>query len=518
MRINDMSPRKSPKVLIIVDGFGYSASGNYNAISAANAPCWQNLWKNNPKTLIGTSGMSVGLPDGQMGNSEVGHMTLGAGRVVYQNFTRINKAIADGDFFSNPVFCEAIDGAVKNDKAVHIIGLLSPGGVHSHEDHINAMLEMAVQRGAKKVYIHASLDGRDCPPRSAQPSLEKTQALCDKLGTGKIASIIGRFFSMDRDNRWDRVEQAYRLMAEGHAAHTAPTAVAGLEAAYARDENDEFVQATAIFADGETAVAIEDGDAIISMNFRPDRAREITHAFVDSDFNDFERQQVPNLSSFVMATEYEATLDLSCAYPPENLINSLGEYLASQGKQQLRIAETEKYAHVTFFFSGGREALYEGEERILIPSPDVETYDQKPEMSAFEVTEKLVEAINSGRFDTIICNYANCDQVGHTGDFEASVKAVEAVDACLKQVLEAVAKQQGEVLITADHGNVEEMFDEASNQPHTQHTTLPVPLVYAGPRQLSLDSGGSLADIAPTILDMMGLDKPAEMSGRSLIL
>ena len=518
MRINDMSPRKSPKVLIIVDGFGYSANGNYNAISAANAPCWQNLWENNPKTLIGTSGMSVGLPDGQMGNSEVGHMTLGAGRVVYQNFTRINKAIADGDFFTNPVFCEAIDGAVKNDKAVHIIGLLSPGGVHSHEDHINAMLEMAVQRGAKKVYIHASLDGRDCPPRSAQPSLEKTQALCDKLGTGKIASIIGRFFSMDRDNRWDRVEQAYRLMAEGHAAYTAATAVAGLEAAYARDENDEFVQATAIVAEGETAVAIEDGDAIISMNFRPDRAREITHAFVDSDFNDFERQQVPNLSSFVMATEYEATLDLPCAYPPENLINSLGEYLASQGKQQLRIAETEKYAHVTFFFSGGREALYEGEDRILIPSPDVETYDQKPEMSAFEVTEKLVEAIDSGRFDTIICNYANCDQVGHTGDFEASVKAVEAVDACLKQVLEAVAKQQGEVLITADHGNVEEMFDEASNQPHTQHTTLPVPLVYAGPRQLSLDSGGSLADIAPTILDMMGLDKPAEMSGRSLIL
>ena len=517
MRINDMSPRKSPKVLIIVDGFGYSANGNYNAISAANAPCWQNLWENNPKTLIGTSGMSVGLPDGQMGNSEVGHMTLGAGRVVYQNFTRINKAIADGDFFTNPVFCEAIDGAVKNDKAVHIIGLLSPGGVHSHEDHINAMLEMAVQRGAKKVYIHASLDGRDCPPRSAQPSLEKTQALCDKLGTGKIASIIGRFFSMDRDNRWDRVEQAYRLMAEGHAAYTAATAVAGLEAAYARDENDEFVQATAIVAEGETAVAIEDGDAIISMNFRPDRAREITHAFVDSDFNDFERQQVPNLSSFVMATEYEATLDLPCAYPPENLINSLGEYLASQGKQQLRIAETEKYAHVTFFFSGGREALYEGEDRILIPSPDVETYDQKPEMSAFEVTEKLVEAIDSGRFDTIICNYANCDQVGHTGDFEASVKAVEAVDACLKQVLEAVAKQQGEVLITADHGNVEEMFDEASNQPHTQHTTLPVPLVYSGSRELSLDSGGSLADIAPTILDMMGLDKPAEMSGRSLI-
>ena len=512
-----MSSNISPKVLIIVDGFGHSDSGKYNAISAANAPCWQGLWENNPKTLISTSGMAVGLPEGQMGNSEVGHMTLGAGRVVYQNFTRINKAIADGDFFNNPVFCDAIDNAVKNNKSVHIIGLLSPGGVHSHEDHINAMLEMAVQRGASKVFIHASLDGRDCPPRSAQTSLEKTQALCDKLGVGKIASIIGRFFSMDRDNRWDRVEKAYRLMTEGHADFTAKSAVAGLEAAYDRDENDEFVQATAIVDEGEAAVAIEDGDAVISMNFRPDRAREITHAFVDNEFNDFERQQLPNLSSFVMATEYEATLDLPCAYPPENLVNSLGEYLASQGKHQLRIAETEKYAHVTFFFSGGREALYDGEERTLIASPDVDTYDKKPEMSAYEVTEKLVEAINSGRFDTIICNYANCDQVGHTGNFDASVKAVEAVDSCLKQVIDAVAAQGGEVLITADHGNVEEMFDETSNQPHTQHTTLPVPLVYAGPRKISLDSGGSLADIAPTILDMMGLDKPAEMSGRSLI-
>jgi 2,3-bisphosphoglycerate-independent phosphoglycerate mutase len=518
MRKKIMSTKKSPKVLIIVDGFGYSDSGKYNAISAANAPYWSNLWENNPKTLISTSGMAVGLPEGQMGNSEVGHMTLGAGRVVYQNFTRINKAIADGDFFTNPVFCDAIDGAIANDKAVHIVGLLSPGGVHSHEDHINAMLEMAVQRGAKKVYIHASLDGRDCPPRSAKPSLEKTQALCDKLGTGKITTIIGRFFSMDRDNRWDRVEQAYRLMTEGHANHTAATAVEGLEAAYSRDENDEFVQATAIVAPGETAVAIEDGDAIISMNFRPDRAREITHALVDEQFDGFERHKLVNLSSFVMATEYEATLDLPCAYPPENLVNSLGEFLANQGKQQLRIAETEKYAHVTFFFSGGREALYDGEERTLIPSPDVETYDQKPEMSAFEVTEKLVEAIDSGRFDTIICNYANCDQVGHTGNFDASVKAVETIDTCLQRVIEAAAKQDGEVLITADHGNVEEMFDEASNQPHTQHTTLPVPLVYAGPRQISLDSGGSLADIAPTILDMMGLEKPAEMSGRSLII
>ena len=512
-----MSVNKSPTVLIIIDGFGHSDQSQYNAIAAANAPYWKSLWKNNPKTLIHTSGMSVGLPEGQMGNSEVGHMTLGAGRVVYQNFTRINKAIADGDFFTNPAFCDAIDGAVSAHKAVHILGLLSPGGVHSHEDHINAMLEMAVQRGARKVYIHASLDGRDCPPRSAQKSLEKTHALCNRLGVGKIASLIGRFYSMDRDQRWERVEQAYNLMVDGVAEYTANDPLSALQAAYARDENDEFVKATAIVEDGASAAKIEDGDALIFMNFRPDRARQITHALVDNPFAGFQRQRVPQLSSLVMTTEYEANLDLPCAYPPENLVNSLGEYLAAQNKQQLRIAETEKYAHVTFFFSGGREELFAGEERILIPSPKVDTYDLMPEMSAPEVTEKLVKAIHSGKFDSIICNYANCDQVGHTGNFEASIKAVETVDNCLKQVLDAVAEQQGQVLITADHGNVEEMFDEASHQPHTQHTTLPVPLVYAGPKDIALDKDGSLADIAPTLLALMGLDQPAEMSGRSLI-
>jgi 2,3-bisphosphoglycerate-independent phosphoglycerate mutase len=380
------------------------------------------------------------------------------------------------------------------------------------------MLELAAQRGATKVYIHASLDGRDCPPRSAKPSLEKTQALCTKLGVGRIASVIGRFYSMDRDNRWDRVAQAYRLITEGAGQHSASDPISALEAAYARDENDEFVQATTIAAAGESPVAIEDGDAVIYMNFRPDRAREITHALVDTDFSGFERAVVPQLSTFVMTTEYEANIQVPCAYPPENLVNSLGEYLAANNKQQLRIAETEKYAHVTFFFSGGRESLYPGEERLLIPSPDVSTYDQMPEMSAPEVTEKLVEAIGSGKFDTIICNYANCDQVGHTGDFAASIKAVEAVDACLEQVLAAVTQAGGELLITADHGNVEEMFDESNNQPHTQHTTLPVPLVYAGQRQLSLDSDGSLADIAPTMLTLMGLQQPAEMTGRSLVL
>ena len=512
-----MNTVKSPLVLLILDGFGYSDDTKYNAISSAVAPTWQKLWDNNPKTLIHTSGLAVGLPEGQMGNSEVGHMTLGAGRVVYQNFTRINKAIAEGDFFTNPVYCDAIDTAVANDKAIHIMGLLSPGGVHSHEDHINAMLEMAAQRGASKIYIHASLDGRDCPPRSAMPSLLKTQALCDKLGVGKIVSIIGRFYSMDRDNRWDRVEQAYKLMTEGQAAYQATDVSSALDAAYARDENDEFVQATSIVGDGQQAVAIADGDAVISMNFRPDRAREISHALVDETFSGFDRSTVPALSSFVMTTEYEANLDVPCAFPPETLVNSLGEYLAKHKKQQLRIAETEKYAHVTFFFSGGRESLYAGEERILIPSPEVSTYDQKPEMSAPQVTEKLVEAIGSGQFDTIICNFANCDQVGHTGDFNASVKAVEAVDGCLSQIIEAITAVDGELLITADHGNVEEMFDESSNQPHTQHTTLPVPLVYSGPRHINLDRDGSLADIAPTMLALMALPQPAEMTGRSLI-
>ncbi len=513
-----MSTDKAPTVLIIIDGFGHREQSQHNAVAAANAPFWQSLWNNNPKTLIHTSGMYVGLPEGQMGNSEVGHMTLGAGRVVYQNFTRINKAISDGDFFANPVFCTAIDSAVEAGKAVHIMGLLSPGGVHSHEDHINAMLKMAVQRGANKVYIHASLDGRDCPPRSAKSSLEKTQALCAELGVGKIASIIGRFYSMDRDQRWDRVEQAYNLMVDGTAEFTATNPLSALQAAYDRDENDEFVQATTIIEAGARAVTIEDGDALIFMNFRPDRARQISHAIVDKQFDGFERNRVPTLSHYVMTTEYEANLDVPCAYPPENLVNSFGEYLASQNKQQLRIAETEKYAHVTFFFSGGREELFDGEERILIPSPKVTTYDQMPEMSAPEVTEKLLEAIASGKYDSIICNYANCDQVGHTGNFEASVKAVEVVDSCLQKVVEAVAEQNGQVLITADHGNVEEMFDEASNQPHTQHTTLPVPLIYAGSKNLSLDKDGSLADVAPTLLALMELDQPKEMSGRSLLI
>ena len=512
-----MTEQHKPLILLILDGFGYSDIKTHNAISNADAPVWQALWQERPKTLIHTSGMEVGLPEGQMGNSEVGHMTLGAGRVVYQNFTRINKAIIDGDFFTNPVYCDAIDKAQSTGNAVHIMGLLSPGGVHSHEDHINAMLEMAAQRGAEKVYLHAFLDGRDCPPRSAKPSLEKTQALIGRLGVGKIASVCGRFYALDRDNRWDRVAEAYNLVTAGRADFSATDAVTALNDAYARDENDEFVHATTICAQGEAPITMEDGDAVIFMNFRPDRAREIAHALTNSDFDGFERAATPKLSTFVQTTEYQDNIDAPCAYPPIPLINSMGDYLAQQGKRQLRIAETEKYAHVTFFFSGGRESLYDLEERILVPSPNIATYDDQPEMSAPEVTEKLVEAIGSGKFDTIICNYANCDQVGHTGNFEASIKAVEAIDQSLAQVIAAAEKVGGEILITADHGNVEEMYDDANQQPHTQHTTLPVPLVYVGERSLSLDNNGSLADIAPTMLALMDLPQPVEMTGRSLI-
>ena len=513
-----MNVKRKPLVLVILDGCGHSDDKQYNAVANANRPVWENLWHDgHPSTLIGTSGLAVGLPDGQMGNSEVGHMTIGAGRVIYQNFTRINKALDDGDFDSNPAYCNAIDDTVVNDKAVHIFGLLSKGGVHGHEDHINAMIELAVKRGSKRVYLHAFLDGRDCPPRSAKASLEKTHQLCKASGVAKIASVIGRFYAMDRDNRWERTSQAYRLITEGVADYCAKTPMDALDTAYARGENDEFVSATCICEEGATPTVLDDGDAVIFMNFRPDRARQISHAIVDTDFTGFDRFVVRKPSHFVMTTEYEANLNCPCAFPPIPIINSLGEFLSKQKKRQLRIAETEKYAHVTFFLSGGREATYDGEERILLPSPKVATYDLQPEMSAPQVTERLIEAIESGHFDAIICNYANCDMVGHTGDYNAAIQSVDAVDECLQKVLASLREVGGEALITADHGNVELMFDSAINQPHTQHTTLPVPLVYVGDRTLKLSEGGSLADIAPTMLALMDLSKPAEMSGRSLI-
>ena len=512
-----MTETRKPTALIILDGWGHRDPAEDNAISNANTPFRDRIWHNQPKTLINTSGMFVGLPQGQMGNSEVGHMNLGAGRVVYQSLTRIDKDLEDGDFQKNEALCNAIDKAVANDKAVHLMGLLSPGGVHSHEDHILAAAELAAARGAKEVYIHAFLDGRDMPPRSARPSLEKAAAKMKSLGVGRVATIVGRYFAMDRDNRWDRVEAAYNAMTLGEAEFISDDPVAALEQAYERGENDEFVKPTHIRADGEPEGIINDGDAVLFMNFRADRAREMTRTFVEQDFDGFDRRKHPELADFVMLTEYAADIKTSCAYPPEQLANGLGEYMAKQGKTQLRIAETEKYAHVTFFFNGGLETPFEGEDRILVPSPKVATYDLQPEMSAPEVTDKLVEAIKSGKYDLIVCNYANGDMVGHTGKLDAAIKAAECLDQCVQRVVEALDEVGGEALITADHGNCEQMTDPNSGQVHTSHTIGPVPLVYTGHRKVNLRDDGSLCDIAPTLLALMDTEKPAEMTGHSLV-
>lgn len=507
-----------PTVLIILDGWGHSDTSDSNAITAANTPTWDNLWQHAPHTLISGSGMDVGLPEGQMGNSEVGHMTLGAGRTVYQDLTRISKAIDDGDFYENPTLLEAVDTAIRNKSAVHLMGLVSPGGVHSHEDHFHAMIELAVKRGATRVYVHAFLDGRDTPPRSAHDSLQALDNQLKQHGCGRVASIIGRYFAMDRDNRWDRVEQAYNLLTQGIGAFSATTATEGLNAAYARDENDEFVKATAIIPTNEKAITINDGDSVIFMNFRADRARELTHAFINSDFSGFVRTKIPKLGSFITLTQYAKDINAPCAFSPDNLNNTLGEYLSSLNKNQLRIAETEKYAHVTFFFSGGQETPFNGEDRILVPSPKVATYDLKPEMSAPEVTDKMVEAIHSAKYDFIACNFANGDMVGHTGIFSAAVKAVEALDTCLARIITALKETGGQCLITADHGNVEQMADVSTGQAHTAHTCELVPLVYVGNRNITFQqTGGKLSDVAPSILTLMNLPIPAEMTGHNLI-
>ena len=511
-----MSSRKKPLVLLILDGWGYREDTNNNAIAQANTPVMDALWRDCPHSLISGSGLDVGLPDGQMGNSEVGHVNLGSGRVVYQDFTRITKAISDGDFYTNPVLQGAVRQAKQQSKAVHIMGLLSPGGVHSHEDHLLAMIELAEREGASPIYLHAFLDGRDTPPRSAKASLQKIQDHFDASGSGKIASVIGRYYAMDRDKRWDRVQQAYDLLTQGKAEFYADNALQALEMAYQRDENDEFVKATAIAAAGTEPVQMQDGDTLIFMNFRADRARQFSRAFTDPDFSGFSRQHRPKLASFVMLTEYAADIKAPCAYPPEALNNVLGEWLAKQGKTQLRISETEKYAHVTFFFSGGREDLFDGEQRILIDSPKVATYDLQPEMSSAELTDKLVAAIHSGDFDVIICNYPNGDMVGHTGVLPAAIKAIEAVDSCIGRVVAALREVGGECLITADHGNAEMMLDTDSGQAHTAHTSGPVPLIYVG-RDASVTEGGILSDIAPTMLHLMGLPVPPEMSGKILL-
>ncbi len=502
---------KKPLLLLILDGWGHNDSEDHNAIAAANSPTWDRLWAERPKTLISGSGLDVGLPEGQMGNSEVGHMTLGAGRIVWQNLTRIDKAIEDGTFAENPVYVEAIDKAVNAGKAVHIMGLLSPGGVHSHESHIHAAIRLAVSRGAKEVYLHAFGDGRDTAPRSALYSIESTEAVFAEEGVGRFASLVGRYYAMDRDNRWERVEPVYRLLANGEAEHSYGSAIEALEAAYERDENDEFIAPTHIGNDLE----MQDGDALLFINFRADRAREITRAFVDKDFDGFDRGEVPAVH-FVQTTEYAANIDAPVAFPPSDLKNSFGDYLSQLGKTQLRIAETEKYAHVTFFFSGGQEEEYEGEKRILVPSPKVATYDLKPEMSVYEVTEKLCEAIRGGEYDAIICNFANGDMVGHTGIFDAAVKAVEAVDECLGKIVEAIDEVDGQCLITADHGNCERMLDSQSGQPLTSHTTEPVPFIYVGSKSVSFSDDGTLADVAPTMLALMDIEQPTEMEGKNL--
>ncbi|ENL6431067.1 2,3-bisphosphoglycerate-independent phosphoglycerate mutase [Salmonella enterica] len=512
-----MSVSKKPMVLVILDGYGYREEQQDNAILNAKTPVMDALWAKRPHTLIDASGLEVGLPDRQMGNSEVGHVNLGAGRIVYQDLTRLDVEIKERTFFANPVLTNAVDQAKNAGKAVHIMGLLSAGGVHSHEDHIMAMVELAAERGAEKIYLHAFLDGRDTPPRSAEASLKKFEDKFAALGKGRVASIVGRYYAMDRDNRWDRVEKAYDLMTLAQSEFQADTAVAGLQAAYARDENDEFVKATVIRAEGQADAAMEDGDTLIFMNFRADRAREITRAFVNADFDGFARKKVVNLN-FVMLTEYAADIKTAVAYPPASLANTFGEWMAKNDKTQLRISETEKYAHVTFFFNGGVEEPFAGEERILINSPKVATYDLQPEMSSAELTEKLVAAIESGKYDTIICNYPNGDMVGHTGVMEAAIKAVEALDNCIEQVTKAVESVGGQLLITADHGNAEQMRDPATGQAHTAHTNLPVPLIYVGEKNVKVVEGGKLSDIAPTMLSLMGMEIPQEMTGKSLFI
>lgn len=503
----------NPVLLIILDGFGYSEDPDQNAIALARKPNFDRLWREYPHTLINASEKFVGLPRDQMGNSEVGHLNIGAGRIVQMELTRVEVDIQDGTFFNNPALSGAVNQAKQNDSALHIIGLLSPGGVHSHEDHLLAMVEMAARGGLSRIYVHAVLDGRDTPPRSADASLQRMQDKCKALGVGRIASIAGRFFAMDRDNRWDRVQLAYDLITRGKAPFSAATALEGLQQAYARNENDEFVQATVI---GEK-VGMQDGDVAVFMNFRADRARELTRALTEDAFDGFKREYFPRLASFVTLSSYGEDFRLPTAYKPGTIKNGFGEYISNLGLRQLRIAETEKYAHVTYFLNGGKEQPYPGEDRILVPSPKVLTYDLKPEMSAFEVTDKLEEAIRSGKYQAIICNYANGDMVGHSGNLAAAIKAIEALDTCLGRVVSTMRQSGGEVLVTADHGNAEQMIDHTTHQAHTAHTLNPVPFLYVG-RKATMAETGALQDIAPTMLALMGLPIPQEMTGKSLVI
>ena len=504
------------KMLMILDGFGINPNKEGNAIALANTPNIDKLMKKYPVAEIHTSGADVGLPEGQMGNSEVGHTNIGAGRIVYQELTRITKSIEDGDFFTNQEFIEAIDNCKKNNSKLHILGLVSDGGVHSHIRHLYGLLEMAKRRDFEDVYIHCFLDGRDTPPASAETYIMKLDEKMREKGVGKIASISGRFYAMDRDKRWERVKKCYDAIVNGEG-NKSGSAISAIESSYQKEVFDEFVEPTLI-CNGDTPIAtIGENDSVIFFNFRPDRAREITRALVDPNFDGFENKDL-NLF-FVCFTSYDETMpNVRIAFKKDPLVNTFGEVVSKKGYTQLRIAETEKYAHVTFFFNGGEEKQYEGEDRILIPSPKVETYDMKPEMSAYEVTEKVVDAINSQKYNAIILNYANPDMVGHTGSLDAAIKAIETIDECVGKVVEAILNNDGTLLITADHGNSEQMIDYKTGEPHTAHTTNPVPIILVSNDNKYKIKTGRLADLAPTLLELMNIEKPKEMTGNSLLI
>ncbi|HBT48260.1 MAG TPA: 2,3-bisphosphoglycerate-independent phosphoglycerate mutase [Peptococcaceae bacterium] len=504
-----------PLMLTILDGWGYSDEQRGNAVALARLPNFRRLWKEFPHTLLAASGEAVGLPKGQMGNSEVGHLNIGAGRIVYQELTRISRAIADGSFFKNRVLLEALDRVKERGGALHLFGLLSDGGVHSHLEHLYALLELAARRGVERVFIHAFLDGRDVPPACAGQYIEAVEEECRRKGRGAIATIMGRYYAMDRDRRWERTEKAYRALVLGEGPRFG-SAREALESSYRRNITDEFVEPSVIMGDGGPLATVQDGDGIIFYNFRADRARQISRAFVDDDFPYFERPGGKPDVGFVCFTQYDATIQAPVAFPPQDLKDTLGEVVSRAGLKQLRIAETEKYAHVTFFFNGGVEEPFPNEDRLLVPSPKVATYDQRPEMSAYEVTEEVLKRLDA--YDVIVLNFANPDMVGHTGDLQAAIRALEAVDECLGRLAAAMEARRAPFIVTADHGNAEEMLDP-DGEPHTAHTSNPVPfiLVHEGYRQARL-AEGSLQDVAPTVLTLLGLARPEAMTGRNLIL
>ncbi|HHY43090.1 MAG TPA: 2,3-bisphosphoglycerate-independent phosphoglycerate mutase [Thermoanaerobacterales bacterium] len=508
---------KKPLMLMILDGWGLNPKKEANAIYAASTPNFDSLMKQFPNTTLQASGLAVGLPEGQMGNSEVGHLNIGAGRIVYQDFTRVSQDIKSGAFFENHALVWAMDNALKNDKSLHLLGLLSDGGVHSHIEHLKALLDMAKLKNLHKVYLHAFLDGRDVPPANAKKYIHEIEEYMEKIGVGKIATISGRYYAMDRDKRWDRTEKAYNAIVFGEGLK-ASSATEAVEQSYERKETDEFVVPTVILDENSQPVAtVESGDSIIFFNFRPDRARQLTYAFCNEDFDGFPRKRGFFPVNYVCLTEYDVTIkNAKIAYGPESLDNIFSQVLSNAGLRQLRIAETEKYAHVTFFFNGGVEKAYPGEDRILIPSPKVATYDLKPEMSAYEVADKVIEKIHEDIYDVIILNFANPDMVGHTGIFEAAVKAIEAVDECIGKVVKAIREKGGTVLVTADHGNAEQMLDYDTGESHTAHTCNPVPFILMSHKPYKLRHG-KLADIAPTILELLNLEKPKEMTGESLL-